>query len=249
MPHQPICRIIPGADTAVLFLHGIIGTPDHFLSLLPSVPEHVSIRSILLDGHGKDGKAFAATSMKKWKAQVFSVVEEILESSDRVMIVGHSMGCLLAVEAAVRYPDRVAQLFLLSIPLRLRIPMSTVAATLRIAAGKVRPQDTLALTMQADGGVALEPGLWKYIPWVPRFLELLLEMAYVERLLPKLTVPAEAYHGIHDALVSGKSCNVLKKKAGVSCTVLPESDHFRYADGDLSLLQARLKALIEQYTQ
>lgn len=247
--HEQYIRKVPGSDMAVLLIHGIVGSPDHFLPFIPLFPDNWSVYNILLDGHGKDGKAFAATSMKKWKAQVFSVVEEILESSDRVMIVGHSMGCLLAVEAAVRYPDRVAQLFLLSIPLRLRIPMSTVAATLRIAAGKVRPQDTLALTMQADGGVALEPGFWKYIPWTPRFLELLLEMAHVERLLPKLTVPAEAYHGIHDALVSGKSCNVLKKKAGVSCTVLPESDHFRYADGDLSLLQARLKALIEQYTQ
>lgn len=247
--HEQYIRKVPGSDMAVLLIHGIVGSPDHFLPFIPLFPDNWSVYNILLDGHGKDGKAFAATSMKKWKTQVFSVVEEILENSDRVMIVGHSMGCLLAVEAAVRYPDRVAQLFLLSIPLRLRIPMSTVAATLRIAAGKVRPQDTVALAMQADGGVALEPGFWKYIPWTPRFLELLLEMAYVERLLPKLTVPAEAYHGIHDALVSGKSCNVLKKKAGVSCTVLPESDHFRYADEDLSLLQARLKALIEQYTQ
>ena len=69
MPHQPVCRIIPRADTAVLFVHGIIGTPNHFLPLLPIVPEHVSIRSILLDGHGGDVRAFSRSRLSIWRKQ------------------------------------------------------------------------------------------------------------------------------------------------------------------------------------
>lgn len=174
-------------------------------------------------------------------------MEEILENSDRVMILGHSMGCLFAVQAAARYPYRVAQLFLLSIPLRLRIPISTVMETMRIAFGKVRPQDTVALAMQADGGVKLEAGFWKYIPWTPRFAELLLEMRRTEKLLPRLTVPAEAYHGMQDELVGEGSCKVLEKHTQARCVRLPDSGHFRYGGEDLPLLKRNLEDLIKKY--
>ena len=245
--HEEYIRKVPGSKMAVLMIHGIVGTPNHFKPFLSLFPEDWTVYNILLDGHGRDVKAFAQTSMEKWKKQVFSCVEEILQNSDRVVILGHSMGCLLAVQAAVRYPDRVAQLFLLSIPLRLRIPLSTVVATMRLGLGKVRPQDTVAMVMRADGGVALEKGFWKYIPWTPRFAELLLEMRRTEKILPRLAVPTEAYHGMHDELVSEGSCKVLEKKTAARCIRLPDSGHFRYEGADLPVLKRNLEKLIEQY--
>ena len=244
--HEEYIRKVPGSKMAVLMIHGIVGSPNHFAPFIPLFPDDWSVYNILLDGHGGGVKEFAATSMEKWKNQVFSCLEEILQNSDRVMILGHSMGCLFAVQAAVRYPDRVAQLLLLSIPLRLRIPLSTVMATMRIAFGKVRPQDTVAILMQADGGVKLEAGFWKYIPWTPRFAELLLEMRRTEKLLPRLTVPTEAYHGMRDELVSEGSCKVLEKQTQARCVRLPDSGHFRYGGEDFHLLKANLVKLIQR---
>ena len=40
MPHAPLCHIVSGADAAVLLIHGILGTPDHFAPLLPCIPEN-----------------------------------------------------------------------------------------------------------------------------------------------------------------------------------------------------------------
>ena len=34
MIHQEYVRKVPGADTAVLFIHGIVGTPNHFTDLI-----------------------------------------------------------------------------------------------------------------------------------------------------------------------------------------------------------------------
>ena len=48
MPHQPYFRIIDGADTAILFVHGIVGTPDQFSALLPLVPQEWSCVNLLL---------------------------------------------------------------------------------------------------------------------------------------------------------------------------------------------------------
>ena len=245
--HEEYIRKVPSSPMAVLLIHGIVGTPNHFRHFLPLFPEEWSVYNILLDGHGGSVSGFSATSMKKWKAQVSARMEEILQNSDKVMIVGHSMGCLFAIQAAVQFPDRVTQLFLLNMPLRLRLPLSTIAATMRIAFGKVRPCDTVAIEMTADGGVTLETGFWKYIPWTPRFMELLQQMHHTEKLLPQLTVPTQAYHSMNDELVSEKSCTAMEKCGVISCIRLPNSGHFRYEGEDLPLLQSRLMELIEQY--
>lgn len=247
--HEEYIRKIPGSKMAVLMIHGIVGSPNHFKPFISLFPDGWSVYNILLDGHGGSVKDFAASSMEKWKNQVFFRLEEILQNSDRVMIIGHSMGCLFAVQAAVRYPDRVAQLFLLSIPLRLRIPLSTVMETMRLGLGKVRPQDKVAIAMGADGGVKLEVGFWKYIPWAPRFVELLLEMRRTEKLLPRLRVPTEAYHGMHDELVGKGSCKLLEKHTQARCIRLPDSGHFRYEGEDLLRIKHNLENLILKFKQ
>ena len=43
MNHQEYRRIVPGADMAVLMIHGIVGTPHHFDNLLPLIPENWSV--------------------------------------------------------------------------------------------------------------------------------------------------------------------------------------------------------------
>ena len=54
MKHEEMIRIVPGASTAVLFLHGIVGTPNHFVGGVPItewVPEDWSLHNLLLPGH------------------------------------------------------------------------------------------------------------------------------------------------------------------------------------------------------
>ena len=70
--HRTYARIVPGAGTAVLMVHGIVGTPRHFDWLIPEFDETWSVYNILLDGHGGSVDDFAETSMKKWKEQVHS---------------------------------------------------------------------------------------------------------------------------------------------------------------------------------
>ena len=52
MPHQPCTRLLSGGETAVLFVHGILGTPDHFSPFLSLVPPEYSVINLLLEGHG-----------------------------------------------------------------------------------------------------------------------------------------------------------------------------------------------------
>ena len=67
MKHKEYKRIVPEAETAVLFIHGIAGTPNHFKDFLPLVPKEFSVYNLLLDGHGGKTEDFSKTSMKKWE--------------------------------------------------------------------------------------------------------------------------------------------------------------------------------------
>ena len=62
------------SDFAILMIHGIVGSPAHFKNLIDVIPEDMTLRNILLDGHGKGVSDFGKSSMKKWKEQVSSEV-------------------------------------------------------------------------------------------------------------------------------------------------------------------------------
>ena len=118
MEHNEMIRIVPGAKTAVILCHGILGTPNHFHDLLPLIPEEYSVCCLLLDGHAGSVMDFARSSMKKWKAQVFARLQELMDSHEQVIFVAHSMGTLFAFQAAIQYPEKIAHLFLLGSPTR-----------------------------------------------------------------------------------------------------------------------------------
>ena len=172
MKHTPFIRVVPGADTAVLMIHGIVGSPDHFKDLLPLIPEDWSIYNILLDGHGGEVEDFSHTSMKKWKSQVHAQLDEILLTHRKVLVIAHSMGTLFAIAEAISRPDSIDALFLLNVPLMPFVQPKTAVNSVRMALGKSK-NHWEARALEAAGSVNLSPKLWKYVGWTPRFWELL----------------------------------------------------------------------------
>lgn len=246
MEAKEYIHIAEGADTAVLMIHGIVGTPAHFKEFLPLVPKEWSIYNLLLDGHGQGVREFGASSMVKWKAQVSARLEELLATHQRVLIVAHSMGTLFAIRAAVVHLERIVGLFLLNVPMRVHLPPRTILAALKNAFGLVKPGDKTAMDMKNGCGVQLTPYLWQYLSWIPRYVELLREISSVRKLLPRLTVPARAFHSHKDELVSNRAIKDLQGHSHITFSVLPESGHFGYEKQDLRLLQDELEKQIAE---
>ena len=246
MVHHEFIRYNPGSRLAVLMVHGIAGSPVHFEALIPVIPEDFSIYNILLDGHGKTEKEFAATSMKKWKAQINDTLRLLFSRHEKVLIVAHSMGTLFALQAAMDYPDRIASAFLLNVPLRPHYPISSALATVRVALGNIRPRDQIALEMRDATSIDLSRNLLRYIGWAPRFWELLTECRRMRKLLPQLKIPALAFQARKDELVSFRSLRDLENHPCIKVTILEHSGHYAYRSSDLPLLQQALKELIEK---
>ncbi len=246
MQFSPFYRIVPGSDTAVLFVHGIVGTPAHFRDLIPLVPESWSVYNILLDGHGGSVEDFARTSMKKWKSQVHSVLKQILAVHDRVLLVGHSMGTLFCIQESFVFADRVLGLFLLNVPLHPRVRLSSVLHTLAATQGRAKPGSPAALLL-SDCGVHLDPRLHTYLRWIPRYWELILECCRVRPLVEEIAHPCFCIQSERDELVSGRTYHYLCRFSNVSVTRLRGSGHFGYVEEDLEAVKARFLEMLGKF--
>ena len=71
MEHKEYIKICDNSTTAILFIHGIVGTPNHFKEFVSLIPSSFSVYNLLLDGHGRGVKDFSKTSMQKWESTAF----------------------------------------------------------------------------------------------------------------------------------------------------------------------------------
>ena len=234
--HSPYTRKGTGSN-AVLLIHGILGSPGHFRDLIPAIPDTYCVYNILLDGHSGKAENFSRSSMAKWKAQVKAVLADLFTRHEKVVIVAHSMGTLFAIQAAIDHPDRIPRLFLLAVPTRPRMRISTMVTCLQVAFGKL--DSPAAQAMYNDTALEITPKLWKYIGWTPRMIELLRECSRVRKILPHLTTPTLAFQSQVDELVSIRACKDLIHPH-IQTVLLTDSGHFTYGPDDIALLQERL---------
>ena len=246
MVHKPFIRET-GGGTAVLFIHGILGTPEHFHDFIPLVPPSWSIYNILLDGHGKTVRDFSRSSMEAWKAQVSRTVDDLSERYERVLIAAHSMGTLFALTEAVGHRGTVKGLFLLAVPLQFALKPSAAVNSIKVICGCVSEDDAVAVAARDAYSIRPSRRIWGYAGWIPRYLELFREVKRVRGLLPLLDVPCYAFQSEKDELVSMGSSRYLQAGERVEINVLRQSRHFYYHPEDYAYLLQCFQAFIRRY--
>lgn len=101
----------------VLFIHGIGNTGDAWSDVIAKLPDDVRIIAIDLLGFGDSAKPDWATYNAKMQARSVAATYLALRITSPAIIVGHSLGSLVAIEIAKRYPLLVKSLVLCSPPL------------------------------------------------------------------------------------------------------------------------------------
>ncbi len=234
--HEEYLKIVPGAATAVVFVHGIIGTPDHFKELIPLLPDDVSVVNVLLDGHGGSVKDFANSSMKKWEAQIENVLSELEKNHERILAVGHSMGTLLLMDA-LRNHKKVRAMFFLGSALVMGPKPLAARNSLKVIYGKSENWDPLVISTHKSCSIKLEKNLFKYLSWIPRYLELFRKAARVRNNIGEISIPCTFLQSGKDELVSKRSCKFIRRNPKMKLTKLPESYHFHYSHKDKNIVR------------
>lgn len=241
MAHEETRRIVPGAKTAVLMMHGIAGTPDHFRTLLPLqdlVPEHWSLQNVIMPGHGGRVEDFSRSSLASWEGYCMAQFDKLCQSHEKIVLVGHSMGTLFAIRMACKRPEKVAAMLLIEVPLRVGVKLFTVRNLTRFAFGRLDLTDPVQEATSRVCSIVPTRKVWKYIGWLPRIGELIQCMHRTDELLPHLTVPTVAWQARRDELVSDRSRKILEASGRVEVRDLPQSTHFYYHPEDAAHVRA-----------
>ena len=107
-------------DDAVLLVHGFTGSPWEVRPLGEALAERgYYVRGIRLPGHGGAPEAMEQVSFRDWEQAVEDALVA-LAGYRRLFVAGLSMGALLALQAAARYPRNVTALALLAPAMRFR---------------------------------------------------------------------------------------------------------------------------------
>ena len=247
MEHRETRKICPDGRSAVLFVHGICGTPNHFrkaIDLESLVPENRSVVNLRLPGHGGTVKDFARSSGAAWEGHVRDAFHTLALEHDRIYLVGHSMGTLFCLQLAAEYPEKVAGLFLLNVPMRPFVRPCAIAACLRLCFGKLREGKPREMALKAACGITPTRKLWEYIPWVPRFLDLFVLIRRTRKILPSVTVPAQAWQSGRDELVHTSASKPLMVYDTLRVYEMPDSSHFYYTQEDTERLCAAFRKFL-----
>lgn len=240
MDHSPYIRKTKAADTAVLMIHGIMGTPRHFDGFLPLIPENWDIYNILLDGHGKTVRDFNRTSMKKWQAQVQNHFREMSSRYERIFVIAHSLGTLLAMEAARQYPEKVERMIFLAPPLKIFMRPVMVKYSLKEIFGRIDEKNPREGAVSRGNSIRSEKRVWQYLGNVPRLLELL-QFSNRCRKIPA-QVPCLVFLSGKDELIPVSAGKYLP---GCETVILPQSGHFYYPPEDWAIITQKTKEFLQ----
>lgn len=234
--HSELKRIVPGAKNAVLFVHGINATPRFFDEYAAALPADFSVHSVLLPGHGGTVKDFGKHSAKEWEAHVRACLDGLRASHERVYIVAHSLGTLLSIREAVRDDTRIAGMLLLCVPLRI---WSRPSAWVRNIGKGV-----LGMTSQEElrtcYGTEVDWRVWRYIGWIPRYLELFVLSRDARQKVSRLTVPTLAFMAGKDEQVSLRSEKCMAGNPAITLRRMPKSRHHEFTPEDKAAIRKAL---------
>ena len=120
-----------GASPSVLALHGFGATPQE-VELAVAVARDLGLRALapLLPGHGLSVEELARTRFEDWRSAAERALRQVAPERGPVIVVGSSMGSLLALDLAASFPEQVVGVAALAPAIRLAWPFPSLALAL-----------------------------------------------------------------------------------------------------------------------
>jgi carboxylesterase len=191
----------PGAGVSALLIHGLTGTPYEMRYLGEQLAARgVRVRGVKLAGHAGTPEELGEASYDHWYESVVNGFEELRQHDEPVVVVGLSMGAVLAARLTADQGEAVAGVTLLAPAFFL--PRSTTAALKGLRAVLGSFVDLIYLYNPSYSGIhdmaarSVHPTLRLMALSAP--LKLLDLSTLVRPMLPRITQPALVIHARRD---------------------------------------------------
>ena len=220
-------RRIPGSGDAVLAIHGFTGWPGemaHVGDRLADAGLAVSIPR--LPGHGTNGDDFMETGWRDWMRAVFDAYLELAAAHRRVHLVGYSLGGLLAILVASRFP--VGRLAFVAPAVKISNPLLPLAPVLKLFVRRSKSTDAVpACLVDPDDEQVLAREYWSWL-FGSQSASVLTLQRMANRALARLSADTLVILGGKDPAVPLSAWDVIRQRIGSTVLerlVLPESTH------------------------
>jgi carboxylesterase len=245
--HRPALYDVPGAKLLTMFVHGFLGGPGLFTPLIRAVNEAgFAAETLLLPGHGKKSWDFARHTSREWQDAVNTALKNRLAQYEKVVLIGHSMGGLLGINASLK-AGPAHGLVLWETPIRLRMRLTGVKNDLQVAFLPERLQSPVAKAYRQASNVRFYTPMG-YLLTLPRAIDLMKMMASTERELSRVKCPVLLIQSEADEIVHPICLERLQKglaNSNVSTLTLTASWHSYFPEEELRSLKTRLIAWLK----
>lgn len=232
--------------TAVVFVHGFMGKPDQFDSIKERLGGIAAeLFCPVLVGHEGSLEAFLETDGDDWQKGFADFMEVIRRDFDKIILVGHSMGGLIAAREAVRNPEKIGEVIAIGFPIKVTLrPIWLRMMTLASKPAKVGedPRVTVARSM---GGVRITSA-GEYFSTLPNNIQFLKVARDTRKKLPQLKVPLTVLNFKKDEIVGGGAkAFVMKALPDTRFYMLDNSYHFLFTPEETDLMASLIRKAAE----
>lgn len=105
-----------GIGRPLILLHGGVGASEIFDRILPKLAENRQVIAVHLQAHGRTADIDRPLSFELMADDIAALVEHL--GSGKADIMGYSLGAGVALQTAIRHPDLVRKLVVISAPVK-----------------------------------------------------------------------------------------------------------------------------------
>lgn len=229
----------------VLFVHGIQGKPEQFSFLEETLPEDALCINTLLPGHGASAREFRGAGMQDWLDSVTAQARELCKSCDRVLFVGHSMGCLLGLLAAEQPDISFAGMLLLCCPFAIRPMLRYVRNNTLSIKTRGNTDDPFVKAAWEANSVAVKSAT-EYATCLRPYIGLLRLIHRGNRQKSPPDCPVHFCFSSRDEIVSLRSRKRAAAFSHAQVTLLEGCGHNHFTEDAKTLLRKHFHSMLEQ---
>lgn len=226
-----------GRGRPVLFLHGWHGSWRYWYPTIEVIGKHFRTYSFDFFGFGDSRATSTIEGIENYSDQVIRFLDQL--GIERVSLVGHSMGGMVALKTAIKNPTRIDRVTTVGAPIHgsslswlLKLSDKVVFANIFAQWGWMR-RHLFHFFLGETADPAVEEILDDSVKSTGDTLQLAVRSMLRTDLrpeLPDLKVPALIFHGGRDDIVAPNQADLFYNIPMAEVAMMPNSRHFPFLD-------------------
>ncbi|MGB9380776.1 alpha/beta hydrolase [Candidatus Binatus sp.] len=245
---------LPGGAVSALLIHGLSGTPYEMRYLGERLAARgVRVRGVKLAGHAAQPEELGAASYDNWYESAVNGLEELRQHGEPIVVVGLSMGAVLAARLTADQAESIAGVTLLAPAFFLPTSTTLALRALRGVLGSIVERIYLLNPAGSDIHDAAARSVHPSARLMPLSapLKLLDLSALVKPMLARITQPALVMHARRDhTCPMRKNVDYVMKHLGSAekrAIELDESYHVITVDSEKERVVDEVAGFVERF--